>query len=142
MTELASFIQSQIRIAEEDLHQIVAKFSLREVKKGRHLLKQGQIASEYLFIRKGGLRIYSSLHEQEFTGWIAFEGEFFGELHSLKSQKPIGDLDKIKDEVYHLSVIWIILNGIRIYLVGATWVYTFKSYLAIQKAKHQNLPAA
>ncbi len=88
MAELSDFIQSQVVIAGEDLHQIVSGFELRLLKKNKHLLRQGQVASEYVFIRKGGLRIYATSGGQEITGWIALEGEFFGELGSLKTQQP------------------------------------------------------
>lgn len=88
MPELTAFIESQITVAPNDLLDIVSRFTLRVVRKNKHLLKQGQIASEYLFIRHGGLRIYSVFNDQEITGWIAFEGAFFCELTSLKAQQP------------------------------------------------------
>jgi hypothetical protein len=40
-----------------------------------------------------------------------------------------GNLDLIKDQLYQLSLIWMIANGVRLVLVGATLGYTFKSYL-------------
>lgn len=39
-----------------------------------------------------------------------------------------GDLDKYKDEIFILSVIWLIGNAIRLYLVGSSLYYTFKVY--------------
>jgi CRP-like cAMP-binding protein len=88
MAELSDFIQSQVAIAEEDLQQVVSHFELRSVKKNKHLLRQGQVASEYIFIRTGGVRIYAAAGGREVTGWIALEGEFFAELGSLKTQQP------------------------------------------------------
>ena len=88
MAELIDFINAQVAIAGEDLHQVVSHFELRSVKKNKHLLRQGQVASEYIFIRKGGLRIYAASGDREVTGWIALEGEFFAELVSLKAQQP------------------------------------------------------
>jgi CRP-like cAMP-binding protein len=88
MAELTDFIQSQVAIADEELRQIVSGFESRLLKKNKHLLRQGQVASEYIFIRQGGLRIYAPLGDREVTGWIALEGEFFGELTSLKTQEP------------------------------------------------------
>jgi hypothetical protein len=43
-----------------------------------------------------------------------------------------GDLEKYKSQVYTLSVVWLIGNGIRLYLVGSTLYYTFKTYLLRQ----------
>jgi CRP-like cAMP-binding protein len=88
VAELSDFIQSQVAIAGEDLYRIMSGFELRLLRKNKHLLRQGQVASEYVFIRKGGLRIYATSGGQEVTGWIALEGEFFGELGSLKTQEP------------------------------------------------------
>ena len=45
-----------------------------------------------------------------------------------------GDLEQIKDQLYHLSTIWLILNFIRICLVGTTLSYVFKSYM-VSKTK-------
>ncbi len=45
-----------------------------------------------------------------------------------------GDLDPIRDQLYGLSLTWMIANGVRLVLVGATLGYAFKSYLlACQK---------
>jgi hypothetical protein len=43
-----------------------------------------------------------------------------------------GDLDPIKAQLYGLSLTWMIANGVRLVLVGATLGYTFKSYLLVQ----------
>ncbi len=46
-----------------------------------------------------------------------------------------GDLDPIKDQLYRLSLTWMIANGCRLVLVGATLTYTFKSYLLVHGEK-------
>ena len=46
-----------------------------------------------------------------------------------------GNLHLIKDELYRLSVLWLIANGVRLVLVGATLGYTFKSYLLVRDQK-------
>lgn len=43
-----------------------------------------------------------------------------------------GDLNKYKEQVYDLSVIWLFGNGVRLYLVGSSLYYTFKAYLLRQ----------
>jgi hypothetical protein len=40
-----------------------------------------------------------------------------------------GDLDKYKKQVFTLSVIWLIGNAIRLYLVGSSLYYIFKTYI-------------
>jgi hypothetical protein len=43
-----------------------------------------------------------------------------------------GNLDLVKDQLYQLSLIWLVANGVRLLLVGATLGYTFKSYLLVR----------
>ena len=40
-----------------------------------------------------------------------------------------GDIENHKSEIYILSVIWLIGNAVRIYLVGSSLYFTFKAYL-------------
>jgi CRP-like cAMP-binding protein len=88
MAELTAFIGAQINIPPDQLSRITSRFSPRTLRKGKHFLTKGQIASEYIFVERGALRVYTVSGEREITGWIAFEGEFFGELNSLKSGLP------------------------------------------------------
>lgn len=52
----------------------------------------------------------------------------------------IGDnLDKYKDQLQTLSIIWLIGNAIRLYLVGSAIYYTFQTYVLRQiKANREN----
>lgn len=43
-----------------------------------------------------------------------------------------GDLDKFKDQLKTLSVIWLIGNAVRLYLVGNSLRYAIKAYLDIK----------
>ena len=40
-----------------------------------------------------------------------------------------GDIDKYKPEIFHLSVIWLIGNAVRIYLVGSCFYFTYRAYM-------------
>lgn len=43
-----------------------------------------------------------------------------------------GDLDKYKEQIFTLSLIWLIGNAIRLYLVGSSLYYIFKTYILRQ----------
>jgi len=43
-----------------------------------------------------------------------------------------GDLDKYKDQLFFLSVVWLIGNAIRLYFVGSSLYYIFKTYILLQ----------
>lgn len=88
MPNLPTFLQSKIDLPAPDLAAIIANFQPKTYKKNRRLLRQGQIAQEYLYIEKGLLRIYYAHNDLEITGWIAAEGDFFCELNSLSTQTP------------------------------------------------------
>lgn len=88
MEDLSVFIKSKIFIAPEELAIIVSKFKQKTILKGALLLKQGQIANQYYFIRSGALRFYFGEYEAQLTAWIVFHNEFFTEITSLNPGKP------------------------------------------------------
>ena len=88
MQSLSHFIQSQIPVSEDTLSIILTYFKERTVEKDGFVLRQGQVAADYFFVKSGGLRIYFDAQDKQVTGWFAFENEFFAELSSLKSGQP------------------------------------------------------
>lgn len=88
MIELKKLITSLVAIDEESLRMILSEFTFRTVLQDDFLLRQGQVAHEYLFVSKGGFRIYLADGDKEITVWMALENNFFCELSSLKTQRP------------------------------------------------------
>ena len=88
MTELKNFITSHLFIADDELELILSHFKEREIVKDTLLLRQGHIARDYIFVKKGALRVFFNHADQEVTGWVALENEFLCDLISLKSQVP------------------------------------------------------
>jgi CRP-like cAMP-binding protein len=88
MDTLKSFIKSQIQIDEADLEIIVSNFKELKIVKERFTLKQGQIATNFFFVKSGGLRVYFDHNDKQITSWIALENEFFTDLSSQKNQMP------------------------------------------------------
>lgn len=88
MKELFNFIHSRIAIKDDDLDIILSKFKEKTVKKGQLILKRGQVASQYFYIKSGGLRFFYGEFEEQLTAWIVFQNEFFTEISSLSTQTP------------------------------------------------------
>lgn len=88
MENLIQHISQHIKVNELQLHTILSKFKLRKLPKGRHFLKQGQIAGEYLFLEEGCLRIYYFRDDKEITGWATTHHYLFTDLISLNRQTP------------------------------------------------------
>ncbi|UZT99164.1 Crp/Fnr family transcriptional regulator [Chryseobacterium fluminis] len=88
MQELADFIKTHTRhLCEEELFLIISKFRTQTLRKKQLLLKRGQIANRYYYVRSGALRfIYGE--NQDLTAWIVLPGEFFTEISSFKLQTP------------------------------------------------------
>jgi len=88
MTALKDFIKSKIKVDEPTLEIILSNFSERKIAKDRSVLKQGQIATDYFYIKSGGLRLGLASIDNHKTAWIALENEFFTDLTSIKNKVP------------------------------------------------------
>jgi CRP-like cAMP-binding protein len=103
MPTLQDLLATRVALAPDELGQILARFAPKNLRKGAHLLRKGQVCSSYYYVEKGCLRIYLK-EAVEVTGWFALEGEFFSELASLKKQQPTAFyIQSIED-----TTLWII----------------------------------
>jgi CRP-like cAMP-binding protein len=98
MKQFSDFIQSKVSVDENDLAFILAKFKKRIIDKGQYLLKKGQTANQYYFIKSGGLRFSFGELDSRDTSWVVFQDEFFTEISSLLPQKPTRfDIEAIEE---------------------------------------------
>jgi CRP-like cAMP-binding protein len=88
MDLLKNFILSIVKIDTEDLEIIISKFKERTVSKGQFILRKGQIAHQYYFIKKGGMRFFFGDFYDQNTSWVVFKNDFFTEISSLHPQTP------------------------------------------------------
>ena len=87
MQELKAFFTSSAQLRSSDLEVVLSHFKPKSLAKGKLLLKRGQIASNYYFLKSGGLR-FSIGQDPELTAWIVEPGEFFTEISSLNPGLP------------------------------------------------------
>ncbi|SEB20917.1 Crp/Fnr family transcriptional regulator [Pedobacter hartonius] len=88
MKEFSDFIRSKVLIEQSTLEVILSNFKQKSVRKGQSILKRGQIANQYFYIKSGALRFFYGEFDQQVTAWVVFQGEFFTEISSLGPQKP------------------------------------------------------
>ena len=88
MKKLSDFIKSKVAIQESDLDAILSLFKIKQLKKGQLILKRGQIAYHYYYIKSGALRFFFGDFDEQLTAWVVFQNEFFTEISSLNPQKP------------------------------------------------------
>ncbi|WP_100074805.1 Crp/Fnr family transcriptional regulator [Chryseobacterium camelliae] len=87
MQEFVDFIARYGHFSNDDLRMILSRFHVKTVRKGQLLLKKGQVASRYYYIRSGALRfVYGE--DRELTAWVVLPDEFFTEITSFKHQEP------------------------------------------------------
>lgn len=100
MEQFSKFIKSIVSIDDMDLQLVFSKCREKAVVKGKFILKKGQIANQYFFIKSGGVRFFYGEYEQENTSWIVFSNEFFTEISSLNPQKPSRfNIEAVEDSV-------------------------------------------
>ena len=88
MKQFSDFIKSKVSIEDEDLQIILSKFKEKIINKEQFVLKKGQIANQYFFIKSGGLRFYYGEYGNEKTTWVVFQNVFFTEISSLNPNIP------------------------------------------------------
>ncbi|WP_164851378.1 Crp/Fnr family transcriptional regulator [Larkinella soli] len=82
------YILDRVSVDEDEMSRILRYFRPMQLGRNRHLLRRGQIASGYVFIEEGCLRIYYHRDEQEITGWATCRNLIFTDLSSLLSRQP------------------------------------------------------
>ena len=82
---------------------ILSHFKERIITKDKYVLRKGHVARDYIFVNQGSLRVYFNQGDQQITGWVALEHEFFCELSSLKSQMPTDiNIQALEDSVIYV----------------------------------------
>ncbi|PCJ64860.1 MAG: Crp/Fnr family transcriptional regulator [Bacteroidetes bacterium] len=88
MDLLKEYIKSRINITDDILTEVISHFEIKNVKKNKFLIRNGQFMSYYYFIKSGGVRVYLNHNEKEVAAWFSFEKNFIVDIASLNSNKP------------------------------------------------------
>lgn len=88
MKQLSDFIRSKVTISGDELEIILSNFQEMILERRQFILKTGQIANHYYFIKSGALRFYYGDFEEQLTAWVIIKDEFFTEISSLNPQLP------------------------------------------------------
>ena len=88
MKQLSDFIRSKVIIRADELEIILSNFQEMILERRQFVLKTGQIANHYYFIKSGALRFYYGDFEEQLTAWVIVKDEFFTEISSLNPQLP------------------------------------------------------
>lgn len=90
-SSIRKYISAFLSFTDEEwvVHQkaLVRKW----VKKGEHLLTEGQVCNHVSFINSGFFRSYNLVHDEERTQYFAFENEYITDYCSFVTRKPSRD---------------------------------------------------
>jgi CRP/FNR family transcriptional regulator, anaerobic regulatory protein len=106
MQNLRLFIKSiSPKITDVELDYVITKFSIKTYSKNKYIIKKQQIASEFIIVKKGCIRIFYLDADKEVNAWFAFENSLATEMKSFITQTPSNyALQAIEDcEVYSIS---------------------------------------
>jgi hypothetical protein len=85
----------------------------------------------FLYFKENDIRRKTFLKKASIFGLLAIAITIII-VTQLNLKLFFGDIEKYKEELFTLTVIWMIGNTIRLYLVGTSLYYLFKTYLHVQ----------
>ena len=103
--ELDNFIKSIVDLTDKELFSITSSFTPKTIKKGKYLLKAGDICKDFIFIKTGCIRMFYLSDSIEISAWFSLSNSMAMEVQSFITQAPsICFLQTIEDsEIYTLS---------------------------------------
>ncbi len=117
---LVNYINKLYQINEEAIAYIDKSSFRYEIKKGRHLIKEGEFCNHVYFVKKGVLRGYVKEGAKEITTWIMGENNlvtsvrgFYLEAASVKNIQALEDCELIAahyDDLQYLYDHYIEMN--------------------------------
>jgi CRP-like cAMP-binding protein len=104
-SELNNFIKSFVDLTDKELFSITSAFTPKTIKKGKYLLKAGEICKDFIFIKTGCIRMFYISGSIEISAWFSLNNSVAMEVQSFITQAPsICYLHTIEDsEIYTLS---------------------------------------
>jgi len=89
MDKLKDFIIYYCEPDKQELDFILRKFSFQTVRKGKHILRKGQVCNKLVYTEKGNFRTYyKDENNKDITTWIAFDDMLAIEPASFFTQQP------------------------------------------------------
>jgi len=147
-----SIKQVSNQISGEDLSLLVGCATSRNLKKGEHLLKEGEICRAFYLVDQGYLRTWYNKGGVEINLNFTFEGEFITNLKSLKNRQEsafiieagedtsvwIFDLNIISEQFKSLPPINTFVRrlAVRILLASEEHSNLFKMYTPTERYRH------
>lgn len=109
MLEFLAFLNSLYPLSAEAQAAMIASMTERKLRKGQHLLREGEVCKQLTFIKSGLLKVYFDRGDREVALWYNKEMDcvlsvqsFFAQAPSVLSIKCVEDSEVFV--VPHLSV--------------------------------------
>ena len=85
---LIQYINAMYPLNREMIEYIKQNTFVRKLPKGKFVLKQGEICTDYYYIHKGVLRSFLKFGQKEITIWINPENEITTSIRSMTGNRP------------------------------------------------------
>ncbi len=85
---LIQYINARYPLSRDMVEYIKQNSYARKLAKGKFLLKQGEICTDYYYIHKGVLRSFLKFGQKEITIWINPENEITTSIRSMTGNRP------------------------------------------------------
>lgn len=104
-SELNFFLKTFADFTDKELLNISSCFSPKTIRKGKYVLKAGDICKDFIFVKTGCIRMFYLSGGIEVSAWFSLNNSIAMEVQSFISQSPsICFLQTIEDsEIYILS---------------------------------------
>ena len=88
MKKFKEFVQYYSSMDDATFDLCLFQLRERSIKKNKHILKAGQLCTEFIYIDSGCFRVYRKDGDKETNIWFSFEDMIVSELYSFLSQTP------------------------------------------------------
>lgn len=87
-SELNTFLKSFVDLTDKELLSITSSFTLKKIKKGKYLLKAGEVCKDLIFVKTGCIRMFYLSDDLEVSAWFSLNSSLAMEVQSFISQTP------------------------------------------------------
>jgi CRP-like cAMP-binding protein len=98
MQEVRNYIESFVKLSDEEWFKFQSKLQYKKFKKNAFFLKEGAICKHAVFISEGAFRFFKIVKGDEVVTALFFKGDFLSDYQSfLNNQPSLYNIEAIKD---------------------------------------------
>lgn len=88
ISTLIAVLNSLHPLSQDIIQFLQERASFRQVRKGKMLLKSGEVCNHLYFIKKGAIRGFIKDEDRDITSWISIDSDVVTSISGLNDQAP------------------------------------------------------